>query len=907
MVPSSDSAAAILRVEGHFPTTEITRCKKRVHFVTTRSLLLPCLFLLVCYTTSAQHVTGDLQFRVVDSLGQPVPGVNALVAGPNMQGARGAVSNDLGYFNILALPPGKVSVHVSHAAYQPAVHEDVLIQLGKTSNLGEILLRQRLHDLPELIVSGQRQAIDPQTAAYGSNLRPSDFERLPIERNYRSTVSLLPQANISYFGDEVNMAGATGIENKYFVDGVDVTDSFLGIKGTDLPYGFVKEIEVKEGGYEAEFPSALGGIINVVTPSGGNDFHGSVSGFFTSNRFTASKRVGLLDPTQGGFSDYDVGLGIGGALVRDQLWFYAAYNPRVESRDVAVPSFGTAIDRNLTHSFAGKLTWRALQRLHLILMATGDPSEWHAVGEGIAPRALENPDPFFSDQKHGGINLSLRGTYASEEGFLLDASLSRSTQNGVWQGSTERGRNEITFINQETGVWSGGLGFYVNRFIYSTIFNIDGTFITGPHILKGGFQYKDAGVDEDDGGETLTLIDDTTYDSHHDRARMTVGDRIPSLYIQDTWRISQGLRLHFGMRWDSQSIVASNGKVAQKFTGEFQPRLGIIVLPSNDGSQKLSASFGRFYQELSTVLSENYTDQRYSYEILYKHDPRIDPSGPDTTTYATATIPAEVKGLTGQCFDEYNLGYERQLDENLTIGVQGVFRTLRQAVETVYLSSENRWAFGNPGRGELSDFPKAQRDYTALVFTVKGHSGERFNILASYVLSRNYGNYPGLYDSYNHWVSPNGNATFDVNGNAKISSGLLPNDRTHVFKISGSYRFEFGLTAGTMFSWQSGTPLSEMAWFGSFLAQRGTSGRTPAIWDLNARLMYDLSLLAEWRTRLILDISHIASQQKPVDIVQQHYFALDDNGNPKDLNPNYGLAYRYQPAMSVRLGMEVSF
>jgi len=771
-----------------------------------------------------------------------------------------------------------------------------LIQLGKTTTLGEVRLHARMHELPELVISGSSPLLDPGTTSSGGNIRSSDFESLPVERDYKSIVALLPQANISYFGDGVNVAGATGIENKYFVDGVDVTDSFLGMTGTSLPYNFVKEIEVREGGYEAEYPSALGGVVNVITPSGGNEFHGSASGFFTSNRFTASKRVGLLDPTQGGFSNYDVGVGLGGPLVRDELWFYAAYNPKVELRDVAVPSFGISVDRNLTHSFAGKLTWRALQRLHLILMATGDPNEWHAVGEGITPSGLENPDPFFSDQKHGGINLSLHGTYASEDGILLDASLSRSTINGVWHGATERGRNEILFRNEETGVWSGGFGFRVDRFIYSTTFNISGTLIAGSHILKAGFQYKVAAVDEDDQGKRLIRYDDTTYQTQQDSARMTVGDRIPSLYLQDTWRISEGLRLNLGMRWDSQFIVSSNGMVAQKFTDEFQPRVGIIVLPDNDGSQKLFASFGRYYQELSTTLSEAYTDQRYNAGISYKHDPRIDPSGPDTLWSYGSAIQPEVIGLTGQCYDEFNLGYERLFGENLKISVQGVYRTIREAVEYVHFSSEDRWAFGNPGRGALSDFPRAQRDYTALVFTVQGHSGDQFNFLASYVLSRNYGNYPGP-----------GNITFGFNDDAKISTGLLPNDRTHVFKFSGSYRLGFGLTAGTSFSWQSGTPLSEMAWYAIFLAPRGTSGRTPAFWDLNARFVYDLPLLTEWRARLILDVFHIASQQKPVDIDQQHYTKLDDNGNPADLNRNYGLAFRYQPAMSVRLGMEVGF
>ncbi len=773
----------------------------------------------------AQHTTGELQFKVVDSLGNAIPGVNALVTGPSVLGTRGGVSDPLGYVNIPALQPGRITVRVSHSAFQGVVFESVPIRLGKTTSLGEVVLRDRMHELAELVISsGRAVLIDPRITHSGASLRATEIEGLPVERNYRSIAALLPQANTSYFGDEVNVAGATGAENKYFVDGVDVTDSFLGFTGTNLPYNFVNEIEVREGGYEAEYSSALGGIINVITPSGGNEYHGSVSGFFTSNRFTAHKQAGLLDRTQGGFSNYDAGFGIGGPLIRDELWFYGAYNPKIEQSDVPVPDFGTALDRSITHSFAGKLTWRASQRVQIVLMTTGDPTEWHAVGEGISPAGLANPDPFFSDQKHGGINMSVRGTYASENGFLLEASVSRTTQKGVWQGATDRGRNEVLFIDAETGIWSGGLGFFVDRFISSNTYSVSGTFTTGPHIFKGGIQYKAAGVNENDGGKRYIRYSDTSYELQQDRAFMNVGDRIPSLYIQDSWRIAEGLRLNLGLRWDAQLIIASDGTMAQKFTGEYQPRVGITVLP--DESQKLYASFGRFYQELSSVIAENYTNQRYSIDVFYNHDPRIDPTNPARSFIDSATIRPAVEGLRGIFFDEFNLGYERALGGNLKIGIQGVYRTLREAVQDMYLSSSGTYVLGNPGSGVLSEFPKARRDYTALVLSLQGHVGDRGNVLASYVLSRNYGNYPGFFDAYSGYVNPIGNGTFDFNNDSRIMMGLLPNDRTHVFKCAGSYRLGSGLTAGASFLWQSGTPLTEYAWGGVILSPRGTAGRT---------------------------------------------------------------------------------
>ena len=120
----------------------------RTHRPMALMAVLP--FFLTVDLASAQHITGDLHLIVADSLGEPIPGVNVLVTGSHVQGDRGAASDNLGHCNVLALPPGVVTVRLSHAAYQPIVFKGVVIQLGKTTNLGEIRLRQRTHDMPEL-------------------------------------------------------------------------------------------------------------------------------------------------------------------------------------------------------------------------------------------------------------------------------------------------------------------------------------------------------------------------------------------------------------------------------------------------------------------------------------------------------------------------------------------------------------------------------------------------------------------------------------------------------------------------------------------------------------------------------------------------------------------------------------
>ena len=871
-------------------------------------------FLLTINTASAQHVTGDLQFIVTDSLGEPLPGVNAIVTGSHVQGDRGAASDNLGYCNVLALPPGIVTVRLSHAGYQPVVFDNVLIQLGKTTGLGEIRLRQRTLDMPELVISGQRATIDPSTTTYGSNLRPSDFENLPVDRNYRSMVSLLPQANTSYFGDEVNVAGATGFENKYFVDGVEVTDPLIGASGTSLPYNFIREIEVKGGGYEADSRSALGGILNVLTYSGTNDLHGSAFGFYTSNRFAGHRQVGLSDPAEGGFSNYDVGFGLGGPIVRDQLWFFVAYNPTFARRDVDVPGFGISVDQTLVHSFAAKLTWSAAERLKLIMTATGDPTSQRAIGNGVGapPSGLTTPDSYLMDITSGGINLSLNGTYALAQSLLIEGSIARVNFHATGDPATVQGGNETLFVDHLDNVWSGGPMSHWDSFRSSTMAKLGASILADRHTVKLGVEYKVNGTDNRYANDIIDRWDTTYYVESVSKGYETVHENMPSVFVEDTWQVFRRVSVHAGVRWDGQYIVGSNGELAQKVTMPLQPRFGFAYVLDDDGSQKIVGSIGRFSQELALFQPVNlYSDQGYGYSIHYGQDPRVSRSPADTLPGdGPFAISPGVQGLRGQYSDEFSLSYERALGSNIRANVQGLYKTLREAIEYAYSSAEGRKVIGNPGKGLLADWPRPQRDYSALIITVERHEDERFNFLASYVLSRDYGNYGGIFDALIHTTFPNNSSSFiNLNSARQNATGFVPNDRTHVFKFSGSYRFMPELSFGVSFVAQSGTPLSKFVYLDQgvlFLVPRGSAGRTPAVWDLGARVMYGIPFADRWRPRLILDVFQIASQRKVVDN-DQAFGYVDANGILQWSNPTYGKAFRYQPPTFVRLGMELNF
>jgi hypothetical protein len=879
----------------------LLRLIKILVFILRKSFLSNlCIIILISPLSFSQDITGNLEGRVTDTTGVALSMVNVSIIGNSLQGSRGTTTKNDGYFQVLSLPVGEYNVKISTVGFNQINIEKVQVLLGKTTNLGVIILKGEAIALPEITVSGDKPIIDPVTTNYGGNLNSKDFEQLPVDRNYSDIATLLPQTNTSYYGDEANIGGATGFENKYFVDGVEVTDPLYGISGTYLPYNFIKEVEVKAGGYDVSSRSSLGGLINVITYSGSNEFHGSVFGFYTSNQLSENKRLGTLDVKQGDFSNYDIGVSLGGPIIRDELWFFAAYNPTFNRRDVEVPSFGIKADKILTHSFAGKLSWRATSNLNLILTVTGDPTQRDAVGKGVEvpPSALANPDPYLRDIVVGGVNYSLTGTYTIGNNILLNGLISRVDRQDICEGSTEIGRTEIHFRDYLNDIWSGGVISSWDSFNRSTVGRISGTFLLNNHNFNVGIEYKTNLVDDNYNAHYIFMYDSTDYDESIQKGFGEVMNRIPSAYFQDSWRVFERLNLTGGIRWDGYYLVGSSGEVIQTISAPLQPRISLVFILDENNDQRIYGSFGRFTQEFA-LLPAIYPHPENGYNLFmnFNGDPRM---VADTVEIYYSTT-QEVRDLKAQYYDEFSLGYERLIGGNIKVGVQGVYRTLRQAIDDMWYEEEDGWklSYGNPGSGFFSEWPEPQRDYTALIFTIQRTNDKHFN------------NYEGLFDASSHSGAPHKNFIFDdLETSRENTTGLVPNDRTHVFKFSGYYSFSFGLVAGISFLAQSGTPLSEYAQdsFGvrRYLIPRSSSGRTPAVWDLNARIIYKLNFLSDVQSRLIIDLFHIASQRKAVDINQQKYLKFDESGDPINPNPNYGQAYRYQPSFSMRLGIEVS-
>ena len=213
------------------------------------------------------------------------------------------------------------------------------------------------------------------------------LRRIAIIRNYADILRLQPGVQPDTAATQGRAAplaiyGSTSIENLYLVDGVNTNDVKQSFQGTILPPEAIEEVEVKTGGYGAEYGHAVGGIINAVTRSGGNVFHGDVFGYYNSPGMRADVKVtdqDILAAEQTTIDRWDAGADLGGYILKDRLWFFGSYD-RVGQTTDRIPEQGPAAGGiypfdSGSNLYTGKLTWNAGPGTRVVATVFGDPEE----------------------------------------------------------------------------------------------------------------------------------------------------------------------------------------------------------------------------------------------------------------------------------------------------------------------------------------------------------------------------------------------------------------------------------------------------------------------------------------------------------------------------------------------------
>jgi len=379
------------------------------------SALLMCFALFTGSVFAQSATTGAIEGTVTDQSGAAVPGVAVRVTSPNLISAQTGNTDESGHFRISNLPPGRYSVGVeSQKGFSKFEKTEVEVNLSRVSAV-EVQLLPQGAQANVTITDTSGAAVDVSSNTSGSSVSTEQFSNFPTQRTVQSLYSIAPTVARSGLRDasgrdrDPSVAGSSGPENNYILDGVNTTDPAFGGSGANLPFEFVQEVEIKTGGYGAEYGKATGGIFNVITKSGSNEFHGDAFGYFTAKSFVRdTKQFPFTGSPPNGFSEIDAGIDVGGPIMKDKLWFFGAFNPQQRKNHFLTQTFHQSQENKITTPFySGKITW-AINQNHTFTFSTfGDFTKQEGFlfgGSGFGA----DPATFQGEIQTGGHNYAAR-------------------------------------------------------------------------------------------------------------------------------------------------------------------------------------------------------------------------------------------------------------------------------------------------------------------------------------------------------------------------------------------------------------------------------------------------------------------------------------------------------------------
>jgi len=628
-----------------------------------QGLAFAALALLVASPAFAQ-TTGRIDGTVSDAEGAPLPGVTVTLVSDSLQGQRLMVTDANGAFRFLGLPPGEYGITAVLDGYGSLQQDGVQVGLDRTVSL-EFTLSGNFGET--LTVTGAAPIVDVTSTTTGANFSEKLFNELPVTRTFQGLAFAAPGVTTgasknSGLDDNPSIAGASVAENRYVVDGLDSTDPAFGTSGTAVPFEFIKEVEIKTGGYEAEYGGALGGVLNVITKSGGNELQGDAFAYYNDDSLQSEAEPTAQFGQDLGFTEYDFGVSIGGKLIQDKLWYFLAVNPSSTETDYSTRTELNNTETEETLFYAGKLTYQLNPSHQLVASVFGDPTDrtddlirnsygkvgsdrelgadtyglsyngtlsaslFAEVSVGVFEQSFTRT-PFTQEPRYDVRNFGVID-FARQQGCggNLDAinssnfsvfNFNSGCSGGIFeQENGDSGRDEV----KGNLTWFGQTGSIDHEIkIGGAARQVDYTDIAHyPGPAPGALFDSNGGSDNDfDGvtevgvpvdaegiaGQRWLLFNGFSILYEYDQHSQGETDE-QAVYLQDRVRLNDYFSLNLGLRADSfkskgdLSDVNQNQELDFGFSDMVAPRIGFTWDVAKNGRSKLYGHYGRFYESV---------------------------------------------------------------------------------------------------------------------------------------------------------------------------------------------------------------------------------------------------------------------------------------------------------------------
>ena len=791
-------------------------------------------------TTAFAGETGSISGTVKDGSGLPVPGANVKITGS--QAPLNTVTGATGSFRFPKVLPGNYVV-TAELKGLGAASQKLLVLVDNDAQLNLVLVQTAK---AEVVVTGVAAEIDKKASEVNFNYTDTIIKDLPAGRTYEGLLKIVPGAAASSGQGFVSVSGGTRQDNKYLLDGVNITNPGYGFLGIDTNQLDIADFNVKKAGISAEFGRTSGAMFNAVTRSGSNQIAGTVMFNFSPDSFQADNRF----ETTRDVDTWNGAANIGFPIVKDTLFGYASarYSDTTTSgQSATIGGVTTTQPDTKSHSgdYFGKLTAFAGQSILFNLGFRALPAKSTDVFNSIydAPTAGYQAD---TTNYVGNI----AGDWFAAKDTVVEAKYVWMKQNDVSQGQNLIPPFQPSTINPNNlgayGAWAdparnnGNAGVaefqetgdkYKRSEIKLTVsqyFDIGQT----QHQFKLGGGYEDVSMDTvraTNGwgiftkGITCPASACGTSKSGTVRARYYTSQpvqyskaRTYSAFLQDTitWK---NLTVYLGVlvNKDDFAQVCPAGQVCGptgtppftqdtrfnfmtfNWSDQVQPRFGITWNANLIKGDKFYSTYGEYAGVDQKSTSRSFAPYRIRQdEAFFDGTTGVYLGQQFRGSSGSKVIPADLKPPYQQ---EWVIGYSAAATKDILFDVYYQYRNLKNAFEDVPINPDNYF-----GSFQAANIPWARRVYRAVTLDVQKRYANGWYADANITFSKLYGNFDEDYDIAIFNTSSILEDGPGVNSAEPYRYGRLGQDRPVIFKLMGSYDFSFGVTLGAFLRVQSG-------------------------------------------------------------------------------------------------------
>ena len=684
------------------------------------------LFSVAAAAMAQGQQSGTLGGRLASSDNLGLPGATVTVSSDALQGQRTTVADVNGVYSFPGLPPGSYSVTFEMNGMS-TVQRSASVPLGGVVTMDQILTVAPVSEV--LVVHGARPA--PVSSPAGAfNLRAERFSLMPIARTPFGLAELAPGLTDSTpNNNQVTIGGAFAYDNVFLMDGVDINDNVLGQPNALFIEDAIEEVQVVTSGVSAEYGRFAGGVVNVVTKSGGNLFSGALRSNFTNpawavetplEKAAGTTRAGKLSPT------YEAT--VGGPLMADRVWFFGG--SRIERTTTQGTFAQTRIpytSQNDNTRYEGKLTG-TLAPGHTLQGSVIDNRTdlvQPAFGGSIDPATMTTPST---------LNRLYVATWRGVLGARTFATAQYSRKNWKLQnaGGTSTNLFESPFLTRGTtaGI-PASLQYNApyfdstdpeernNRQLTGSLSQMFSSRRGGSHQVKGGFEHF---VSTRVGGNSQTstgYVFQTDYKLGEDNRPELDGngDLIPrfmpgssrvqvwhplrgasidlttaSLFVNDHWVAAPRLTFDLGLRFEKVSSDAT-GDISSIDAQTLVPRMAGAFDLTGDGKTSVQGTYAHYAGKYNDVQFSRNTNVGNADRVVMNYsgpagEGRTFAAGFDPANYTVAlsgTFPtANVffgDGLESPLTREYTVALAREIGQTGYVRATYVSRTATNFVE----------------------------------------------------------------------------------------------------------------------------------------------------------------------------------------------------------------------------------